>query len=177
MLLRTFIFFDNRPPPVYLLPAQSDISAGGRRRGGVPLPMFTVTYPLILEHHCLSPQQSGECAGAECLHAVREDWGCPVLQSPEVGDHMCSHYPRLRLQLAPPYSLPYHTFSRLKYFVQNQGRGSRGSSKTHTCSVSVGRIHCCRCSLTPADRSESRGSPIQIHVCIVPQYTKAFHTI
>ena len=124
MLLRTFIFFDNRPPPVYLLPAQSDISAGGRRRGGgVPLPMFTVTYPLILEHHCLSPQQSGECAGAECLHAVREDWGCPVPQSPEVGDHMCSHYPRLRLQLAPPYSLPYHTFSRLKYFVQNQGRG------------------------------------------------------
>ena len=49
-MLRTFISFDNPPPlPVYLLdPAQSDISAGGRRGEGVPSPMFTVTYPLIL---------------------------------------------------------------------------------------------------------------------------------
>ena len=48
----TFISFDNPPPPVYLLDAaQSDISAGGRRGEGVPSPMFTVTYPLILEHH------------------------------------------------------------------------------------------------------------------------------
>ena len=47
----TFISFDNPPPPVYLLDAaQSDISAGGRRGEGVPSPMFTVTYPLILEH-------------------------------------------------------------------------------------------------------------------------------
>ena len=56
--------------------------------------MFTVTYPLILEHHTMyfstAEWKVGE--GAQCLHAVKEDWGCPVLHSPEVGSHMCSHH-------------------------------------------------------------------------------------
>ena len=100
MLPGTFISFDNPPPPVYLLDAaQSDISAGGRRGEGVPSPLFTVTYPLILQHPpCTLYFSTAEwkVEGAQCLHAVREDWGCPVpqRQSPEVGDHMCSHYPR-----------------------------------------------------------------------------------
>ena len=71
---------------------------GGEGREGAPSPMFTVTYPLILQHPpCTLYFSTAEwkVEGAQCLHAVREDWGCPVpqRQSPEVGDHMCSHYP------------------------------------------------------------------------------------
>ena len=61
------------------------------------------------QHQC----ESARVGVALCLHAVREDWGCPVPppQSPEVADHMCSHYLRLRLQLSPPDSTNYHTFA------------------------------------------------------------------
>ena len=47
--------------------------------------------------------------------------------------------------------------------------------RLHTCSISGGRIHCCRPPLTPGDRSESCGWPVQIYVAFYPIYLSCTH--
>ena len=95
VMLRTFISFDNPPPPVYLLDAaQSDISAGGRRGEGVPSPMFTVTYPLILEHSYTSV----ELVHRSVFTCGEGGLGVPCSTAPVTGSWI-SHVQSLSMEL------------------------------------------------------------------------------
>ena len=101
--------------------------------------------------------------------------GVPCSPAPVTGSGRSHVQPlstelRLQLILLPTSITPMQRILppdiHLKYWERTGPAAAEGNGRD-TCSICGGRIHCCRPTLTPGDRSESCGSPVQIYLCSI----------